>query len=184
MAKLKLESTSDRVLRYIMANPGCHLRRIKNGLHMSMGSVQYQLEVLERRGKIYSARRGLYKFYIPSGVFRHAEHQLLHALSMQTTREMLIFIIDQGNPTQTEIANHLQISAASVNWHARRLIELKLIHTTRDKKYMRYSVDNDLRFYVASLLKNYYPSVWEKWSSRLGEMFLNLSGRDTAAKDK
>ena len=146
-----------------------------------MGSLQYHLATLESKGKISSARRGSYKYYFPYGIFLNIEKKILQSLSMQTTREMLVFIIEQRNPTQTEIANHLQVTAASVNWHARRLMELKIIHTTRDKKYTRYSIDSERRYYMASLVKNYYPSVWEKWSSRLGEMFLNLSSREDSS---
>jgi predicted transcriptional regulator len=184
MPELKLETSSERVLNYIKENPGCHLRKVKNGLSMSMGSIQYQLALLERKGKIASARQGLYKFYFPYGVFHDTEQDLLQALSMATTREMLVFIIEQRNPTQTEIASRLKISAASVSWHAKRLVELQIIHTVRDKKYIRYSVDSNRRSYIASLVKNYYPSIWEKWSSRLGEMFLNLSSHENTAKNK
>jgi predicted transcriptional regulator len=134
MSNLRLESTSARVLNYIKENPGIHLRKIKVGLNISMGSIQYQLALLERKGKIASTRRGLYKFYFPSGVFHNTEKEILQALSSQSTREMLVFIIEQEYPTQTDIASHLQMSAASINWHAKRLIELQIIHTIKDKK--------------------------------------------------
>jgi hypothetical protein len=27
-------------------------------------------------------------------------------------------------------------------------------------------------------LKNYYPSIWDRWSNRLAEMFLSLSRQE------
>jgi predicted transcriptional regulator len=62
-AELEGDDMYSKVLVYIQQNPGCHLRRIKNEIGMSMGLVQYQLFRLEKRGRITSIRRGLYKFY-------------------------------------------------------------------------------------------------------------------------
>jgi predicted transcriptional regulator len=62
-AELEGDDMYIKVLVYIQQNPGCHLRRIKNEIGMSMGLVQYQLFRLEKRGRITSIRRGLYKFY-------------------------------------------------------------------------------------------------------------------------
>jgi predicted transcriptional regulator len=62
-AELEGDDMYSKVLVYIQQNPGCHLRRIKNEIGMSMGSVQYQLFRLEKRGRITSIRRSLYKFY-------------------------------------------------------------------------------------------------------------------------
>jgi predicted transcriptional regulator len=42
-AELEGDDMYSKVLVYIQQNPGCHLRRIKNEIGMSMGSVQYQL---------------------------------------------------------------------------------------------------------------------------------------------
>jgi hypothetical protein len=62
-AELEGDDMYSKVLVYIQQNPGCHLRRIKNEIGMSMGSVQYQLFRLEKRGRRTCIRRGLYKFY-------------------------------------------------------------------------------------------------------------------------
>jgi DNA-binding MarR family transcriptional regulator len=55
-AELEGDDMYSKVLVYIQQNPGCHLRRIKNEIGMSMGSVQYQLFRLEKRGRITSIR--------------------------------------------------------------------------------------------------------------------------------
>jgi predicted transcriptional regulator len=173
-----------KVFDFIQQNPGCHLRQIKNEIGMSMGSVQYQLSKLEKRGRITSIRHGLYKFYFLSGIFHDNEKDILQVLSQETARQILLFIIEQKNPTQTDIANTIGISAASVNWHIRRLIGFKLIYEIKDGRYKRYELtggSRDYSKYIVDLLKNYYPSIWNSWSNRLAEMFLSLSrGGDTS----
>jgi predicted transcriptional regulator len=114
---LELEGNAIKALQFIQQKPGCHLRQIKKGLNLSMGSVQYHLIQLEKMGRISSVRRGLYKFYFPAGVFHNREKSVLEALSHETTRDLLMFIIEQRNPTHTDIINYLEISSASVNWH-------------------------------------------------------------------
>jgi predicted transcriptional regulator len=185
--KAELEgNTCDKVLLVIQRNPGCHLRQIKNQIGMSMGAVQYQLLRLEKIGKITSIRRGLYKFYFLSGVFHDNEKDVLQVLSQETPRQILMFIIEQKNPTQTDIVKTIKISAASVNWHIRRLISFKIIYETRDGKYKRYQLtggNTNYSKYIVSLLKNYYPSIWDNWSNRLAEMFLSLSTKEEEDND-
>ena len=141
---------------------------------MSMGSVQYQLFRLEKRGRITSIRRGLYKFYFLSGIFHDNEKDILQVLRQETARQILLFVIEQKNPTQTDIVNTIGISAASVNWHIKRLIIFKLIYEIKDGRYKRYQLtggSRDYSKYIVDLLKNYYPSIWNSWSNRLVKCF-------------
>jgi DNA-binding transcriptional ArsR family regulator len=78
-------------------------------------------------------------------------------------------------PTQTDIVNSIGISAASVFWHIKRLIELRLIDEVKEGKYKRYQLhDREVSSkYITTLMRNYYPAIWERWSDRLIEiMFL------------
>ncbi|CAN5422480.1 hypothetical protein BH18THE2_BH18THE2_06680 [soil metagenome] len=185
--KTALERNVDKVLRFIQDKPGCHLRQIKNELGMSMGTVQYQLVRLERAGRITSVRHGLYKFYFPFGVFEDNERDVLRILRRETARDILISVIEKKNPTQTDIIKSIGITAASVNWHVKRLIASRIIEEIKVGKYKRYKLcedDYDSK-YIISLLKNYYPSVWSNWSNRLAEMFLSLSRiEDVDVNDK
>lgn len=168
------DDTVDKVLCFIQDNPGCHLRRIKREIGISMGTVQYHLHKLEKMGRVTSSRRGLYKYYFPAGLFRENEKEILEVLTHETARKILMFIIEQKSPTQTDIVNSVRISARSISWHVGRLIALKMIREIKDGKYKRYQLQDDAKD-VLTLLRSYYPSVWDKWSMRVVEMFLSLS---------
>lgn len=169
-----IEGNTKRVLQFIQENPGCHLRQIRQELKVSMGTAQYHLGLLEKAGRIASNRHGLFKYYFPIGVFQDNEKNLLEVLSHETTRDVLMFIIEQKNPTQTDIVNKIGVSAASISWHVKRLTELGIITEVKEGKYKRYQLRGDPK-YLVSLMKNYYPSLWDRWSNRLAEMFLSLS---------
>ena len=55
-------------------------------------------------------------------IFQDNERDLLQILGQETARDILLFIIERKNPTQTDIAARMRISPASVNWQIKRLI--------------------------------------------------------------
>ena len=92
-----------------------------------------------------------------------------------------MYIVEQQSPTQTDIVNSVGISASSVNWHMKRLLEFKLVEEIKEGKYKRYQL-HDRKIsskYITALMRNYYPAIWEKWSDRLIEIFLSFSGRES-----
>lgn len=164
----------NRVLDFIQEKPACHLRLIKRELEIFIGTVQYHLAKLEKMGKITAYRYGLYKYYFPVGVFEKSQKDLLRVLSQETTREILMAIIEQKNPTQKDIVRRIGISSAAVNWQIRRLTDLDMIYEIREGKCKRYHLSVDHK-YIVGLLKDYYPNIWDKWSNRLAELFLSFS---------
>jgi predicted transcriptional regulator len=177
----ELGNTAERILQFIQQNPGCHLRKIKVMMHISLGTAQYHLDRLEKMGRVTFTRLGFYKHYFPVGIFHENEKEILKVLGQETTREILMLIIELQAPTQKDIVNSVGISAASVNWHIRHLIKFKLVEEVKEGKYKRYQLrDREASSkYITMLMRNYYPNIWDKWSNRLAEIFLSLSRGDT-----
>ena len=171
------EDTATKLLSFIQDNPGYHLRRIKRAMGISMGTVQYQLDRLEKSGKITSTRRGLYKYYFPVGVFQDNEKEILEILTHETARKILMFIIEQKSPSQIDIVNEMKISTASVSWHVKRLIYLKIVDEIKEGKYKKYQLHEREPKYIIRLIRNYYPGIWDKWSVRIAELFLSLPSK-------
>src|SRR5579875_686803 len=97
-----LQNNSGRIFKYIEENPGCHLRQLKRDLGLSMGTVQYHLNHLEKTGRIISERFNLYRCYYASGLFKENERNILKILNQQTAREVLMFILEwKTQPRQT-----------------------------------------------------------------------------------
>ncbi|MGI0056735.1 MAG: winged helix-turn-helix transcriptional regulator [Nitrosarchaeum sp.] len=170
-------SNTIRVLQFIEQNPGSHLRQIKKELKISMGTVQYHLQLLEREGKIVSEKQNLFRHYFPVGLFEHNEKTILKILKQETARELLMLIIERSNPTQTDLVNRLEISAASVSLNLGKLIELGLISEIRDGKFKRYVLLEDPKI-IVHLMKNYQVGIWNRWSNTLSEMFISMARED------
>src|SRR5215212_3827002 len=168
----------NRVFEFIYNNPGSHFRKIKKELGLSNGTIQYQLNKLEKDGKIVSIHHRFYKFYFPNGVFQEHEKEILQVLNNTSLRNVLLLIIERKNPTKHEIVNFLNISYSSVTWHLEQLISYHMIVENRDGKFIRYSMyDDDINYIPAiiKLLKNHYSNIWNSWANRLAEIFLLLS---------
>lgn len=54
------------IMEYLRANPGAHMRQIARDLGMSLGSLRWHLNVLEKRGLIRERRKGNLTEFYPS----------------------------------------------------------------------------------------------------------------------
>ena len=160
------------IYNLIVDHPGCYLRSIKNKLGISMGSVQYHLDRLEKTGVISSSKR-FYKSYFPASIKDGLDKKILEVLSHERTREILLLIIEYKSPTQTQLSKIIGLSQTSVSWHCQRLLETKIIEEIKDGKYRRYQIigGNKECKRIMDLMKSYLPSIWNQWSDRLLELF-------------
>jgi predicted transcriptional regulator len=168
-------TTQSRVYECIKAHPGIHLRKIGRDLGLATGDVQYHLYRLESEGRVNSVRRGLYKLFYPSDLFGDAQRKLLGVLTQETAREVLLNIIQNPNTSQEELALILQVSQPTISWHIKRLVELGILQKEQKGRSVAYLVLGNTAE-ILTFVENYHPSVWEKWSSRLADMVLALSG--------
>jgi predicted transcriptional regulator len=165
-----------KILNYIKENPGLHLRRLKHDLGFSMGTIQYYLNKLEKKEKITSSRNGLHKCFFVTGIFGENEKDIIKYLNQDTPRKIILYIVQQGQPTQMDIAQELGITSPTVSWNLNRLTISKIITETKYGRYKRYSLSSNIDpLVLTKLLKSYYPSLWNKWSDKLAEIYLSLS---------
>jgi DNA-binding transcriptional ArsR family regulator len=175
-----LNQNTQRVLQFVQKNPGCHMRQIQRDLDMAMGTIQYHLSSLEEMGKIVSERADSHRFYFPVGSFGELERNTLKILNQDSAREVLLFIIERKNPTQTDIVENVKISSGTANWHLTRLLEYGIILEAREGKFKRYQL-NGKPDSVIKLLQTYHTSKWNSWSSKLAELFLSTTPQGTNA---
>ena len=106
---LSTELKWEAILNFIQQNPGSHLRKIKKELNISMGTVQYQLDRLEKSGLITSSKRGFYRYYFDVEI-KGFDKDILEILSHETLRQIILFIIEQKDPSQSEIVRDRYLS--------------------------------------------------------------------------
>ena len=169
-----MDATQRKILDFISAHPGVHLREICRGLSLAMGDVQYHVRRLERDGRISSSRRGIYKFFYPANLFGARQRDVLSVLSLDRPRELLLNIIEHPESTQDALAVATKVSQPTVSWHLKRLIDLGIVERRQEGCLVSYSVVGG-GSEIATFIKTYHPTVWETWSSRLADIFIAYS---------
>lgn len=175
-----LSENRQRIYEFIKNNPGAHLRMICRELELAMGATQHHLAILEQSGRIKSKRFNLHRHYYAAEVL-DIQHALLAFLRQETARDIVLYLIEHPNSTQSDIANFKNFSLPTISWHMSRLVESSIVSTRKDGKIIKYSVI-DVKS-VAALVRVYHPNIWDKLTDSLAEMFLELASR-TEEKDK
>jgi DNA-binding MarR family transcriptional regulator len=177
--------TSDnkqRIYSYIKDNPGTHLRKISQKLLIAMGDIQYQLKFLEKSGLIKSRHIWLYKTYYTFSILGERYENILAILQQETPRDVILYLIENPGATQSEIVRHKGFTAPTINWHMSRLIEIGLVYSCKEGRFVKYYLEGNVED-IITLLKLYHPSVWNKLSNRLAELFLDIASQSRPGRD-
>lgn len=170
----ELRGTRKMVYDYIQAHPGAHLREIARSLNLAIGDVQYHLYALEKNGYVVSKRRGLYKHFYTNNIFNESQKNIIEALSHETSRRILFLLLHKHSISQGEIAKFVKVSASTVTWHMKRLINTGLVSVHREGRTTKYDL-NVPADEIEKLAKNYPLMIWEKWADRLADLWIDLS---------
>ena len=174
-------TTQERILDYVTQHPGTHLRLMCRELGLAMGDVQYHVQRLEREGRINSVRRGLYRFFYSSTLLGDRQRDLLSVLALETPRELLLSLVEKPNSSQDELARATRVSQPTVSWHLKRMIDMGILQKQQSGRGAAYVVAGG-GAEVAALIRSYHPNVWEKWSSRLADIFISYSREENGER--
>lgn len=166
--------TRKKIYEYIQEHPSSHLRQIGRNLDLAMGDIQYQLNVLEKSGHVVSKRMGLYKRFYPSKIFGEMQKEIIATLSQETPRKILLVLLQKPGVSQGEIAMFAKVSAPTITWHMKRLIEAGVVKAHPEGRTVKYYI-SDSANEVEKLMKSYHPSFWERWADRFADVWLDLS---------
>lgn len=170
----KITSNRERIYQYINYNPGVHLRRISKELNLAIGDTLYNINKLEESGLIKHRKWNMYKRYFIISISNNRSQVILALLQQETTREIILFLIENPGSTQIEISKRISFSAPTVKWHMSRLIEMDIVYSHKESKFIKYFLKGDVND-IISLMKIYHPSIWSKLANRLAEIFIELS---------
>jgi DNA-binding MarR family transcriptional regulator len=168
-----------RVYDYIKNHPGSHLRKISKELAMTTSDTQYWCNRLEKMALVRSRRLGLYKTYYPASILGERHEHILAILQQKTPSIIVLYLIENSGASQKDIAQHTGFAAATISWHMSRLIEFGIVYNIKKGKFVKYYIRGDIADLVI-LLKSYHPSIWDKLSDRLSELFLGITYATTS----
>ena len=86
-------------------------------------------------------------------------------------------MIEEPGSSQEHLAAALGLSPPSVSWNLKRLIGLGLVQKSQTGRFASYTVVG-AQGDIARFIRSYHPGVWDRWSSRLADVVIALSGQE------
>lgn len=119
---------------------------------------------------------GLYKTYYTISISGERNEKISALLQQETPRDIILYLIENPGATHNQIAHHKGFTAPTINWHMSRLIQTGIVSSHRDGRYTKYYLKGSIKE-IVDLLKSYHPSIWNKLSFRLAELFVDLADK-------
>jgi predicted transcriptional regulator len=155
-----MDGVRKEIFDYIADNPGEHLAGITRQFEMSSSSARHHLAVLEWNDKIVSHKQGKRRhYYLNMNGYRRYTNgfeykKIMSTLKNPTTRNIVKYLASNDNSNQKSISEALDIHPSTVNWHAKRLREARIIAQTRSGKDILYSLNQEIELdQVISLIE-------------------------------
>ena len=161
-----IESPQNKILEFIINNPSSHLRKIKNNLGFSMGTIQYHLNILEKEGKIKSIKTRFYKNYYH---INESDEKILSLFNLESPRSIIIYLLQHEPSTHQDIAKGVKLSSSTVSWHMKRLSELDIVKSEYSGKYTLYHLAN--RENVLANLRKCKSTTWNSMINNMVDVF-------------
>ncbi len=120
-----MTDTRVKVRTHVESNPGVHFNGVRRNLDIATGQTQYHLRRLLRDGSLQSLDLGGRTHYFPHG-YSTQEKSAIALLRRETTRELVMILLDHERAHPDELAAEANIARSTVEWHLSTLLDYDL----------------------------------------------------------
>jgi len=142
-SRLLNQSTRIEIFNFVRNNPGTHFRDICDSLGLSIGVVQYHLELLTRSGLLSVHRDRRYRRYFESGRFGKTEITTISLLRHETSGMILAVLSERGSIFHKDLALKLDISSQGLTWQINRLRKTGFIGAVKEGMKVKYILNEE-----------------------------------------
>lgn len=157
--------TRKEIFEYVRANPGVHFNQLKRDLDIETGALQHHLRELERydvlESETFQGKRRVFVVRELDG----EEKTILATLRYETTRRVLLYLLREGPARNTEIAEAVGVTPATISWHLSNLCEAGVVEESREDRTVRYDITN--KELTIQLLVRYQESFVDRAVDRI-----------------
>lgn len=162
--QLSLESRK-QIFEYVQANPGSHFSKVKRELAMETGLLQYHLRKLEEYNILESKdHQGKRRLFVTRELDTE-EQSILSTLRYETTRKILLYLLEHGPARNVDIAETVNVDPSTVTWHVSNLEDEGVVETIKDGRTTLYQVANEEL--TVQLLVRYQESFVDRAVDRI-----------------
>lgn len=141
--RLLNQSTRMEIFNLVKNNPGIHFRGICDKLGLSVGVVQYHLNLLVSAGLLFVCIDGRYKRFFESSMFTETDIKIISLLRKETVRKILRTLLDDGAILHKGLVRKLGISSQALTWQMSQLKRTGLVKAVKEEKSVRYFLNEE-----------------------------------------
>lgn len=131
------------ILSYISDNPGSHLRKMARDLDISLSTLRYHLNYLEKKGEISCQKQNNLKVYFRSDRLKPHEKMLTPILQQKHYRDIILALIESPGLTFSQIANKLSMGNSSASKYINLLEDQEILFHRKSGREKYYHVNDE-----------------------------------------
>jgi predicted transcriptional regulator len=151
---------------------GAHFREIQRRCKIATGTAKHHLEYLRRQGLIKLERAGNNSRYFPRG-FKAENESIMSYLRQKSMRGIILEVFSNPGCIHEDIVKKVNLAPSTVSWHLKKLIDSKIIGSTKTGRKTKFRVLIDknvilnlLIIYRESFLDSIVDNIIEMWETR------------------
>ena len=157
------------IYRYILANPGAHLRRIAQDLSVPLSTIRYHINFLVRNRIAISKKEGNMKAYFINGEITRKDRRITPLLQQKRFRDIILLLILRPGLSHSDICAELEVKPPTLTKYMKVIEGKGIISSERNGREKRYFIVEEGR--VIELLLTYKESFWDKFVDSALEIY-------------
>ncbi len=164
--------TRRRIYGYVEEHPGSHMREIGRETDIPMGTLEYNLRTLVDEDLLTVREDGRYSRYFVTEQTSRQEKDVLSTLRQETSRRIVTKLLLEPGLSHGEIHEAFDVSASTLSFHLKRLVDADVLEKEKDGRRNLYSVaDPDI---AGRALVRFSDSFKDDVVNRFAEVWLGL----------
>jgi predicted transcriptional regulator len=157
----RMNSIQEKIIQFVNDFPGIRYRELLRITGVSNGVLSYHLNLLDNSGKvrIHRVNNRVTRYF--SHDVSTVESNVIGLLRQNTTRKIIVFIMEYGPCEFHDIVNYTKKVPSTVSWHLSRLKDANIIHVGRQNELNYYEIKIN-KLTLQNLLNKYKSSFTDQ----------------------
>jgi predicted transcriptional regulator len=155
----RINTIQEKIIQFVNETPGIRYRELVRVTGVSHGVLSYHLKILGNSGKVqvHKVNNRTTRYF--SHDVSTVESNSVGLLRQNTTRKIIIYILESGPCRFNDIMIHAKKNPSTVSWHLSRLKDANIIKVHRQNELNYYEIKID-KFKLQNLLNKYKRSTF------------------------
>jgi predicted transcriptional regulator len=158
-----------RLFRFIMDNPGSHLRGLAERTSIPLSTVRYHIAFLEKQRVVISRKEGNTKAYFINGKVSREDRRITPLLQQKRFRDIVMVLLMRPGLGHSDITSELDLKPSTLTKYMSVIEDRGMVRSESEGREKRYYVVDERR--IVELLMTYRSSFWDRFVDNALEIY-------------